>query len=400
MAVSLNDLLAPQVIIDVVSRIREGQGRLGRWLGFQPNRYDPDNVALSGPNTVAGNVRNVSFRLFDYSRTIAKARAPGTGPATVAPNPVGSVNVECARFHIKIPLSYEQLGNLSPVVGPNSQIDPGGQDYLTRQETFIAWNFNNAVELMSTGMMQDNLWFQQSGDNWNPVIGDPGSGVRFQVPFQIPSGNKSQLNMLGSGNIITVTWSNSGAPIIKNLMAIKAAFAQLTGYALTDIWINSLTWYNVVTNTEVRNTAGSSNTPFAEYDMQPEMGFDGLPSGGYQAILRGDPTVTWHITDEVLATGTDVDPVHNQTGSTGTIVKMVPDNMAFFCTKPSSMWTRMYHGAEYVVENPGMPGALRKGYYFWKEYVTQPSAVDLIGLLNCVPLLYIPTIIAPATVNF
>ena len=47
-----------------------------------------------------------------------------------------------------------------------------------------------------------------------------------------------------------------------------------------------------------------------------------------------------------------------------------------------------------------MPGALRMGWYFWHEYVTQPSAVELISLLNAVPALYIPGVIAPATVIF
>ncbi len=74
--------------------------------------------------------------------------------------------------------------------------------------------------------------------------------------------------------------------------------------------------------------------------------------------------------------------------------------MAIFTTEPSPKWTRFYLGGEHVVENPGMPGVLRMGWYFWHEYVTQPSAVELISLLNGVPLLYIPGVVAPATVIF
>src|SRR5215472_12420718 len=110
MSVALHELLQPQVILDVVSRIREGQGRLGRWLGFQPNRFDPATVSLTGPNTVSGDTRYATFRIFDFTRVVAKARAPGTGPSTVAANPVGDVRISCARFHQKIPLSYEELG--------------------------------------------------------------------------------------------------------------------------------------------------------------------------------------------------------------------------------------------------------------------------------------------------
>ncbi len=400
MSASLHEILQPQVILEVISRIRQRQGRLGRWIGFQPNRFDPSTVSLSGPNTIPGDTRYATFRIFDFSRVVAKARAPGTGPATVAANPIGDVRISCARWHMKIPLSYEELGNLSPLVGPNSQVDPGGQDYISRQMRFIGQQFNNAVEMMTTGMMQDNLWFQQQGDNWIPAIGNPG-GVAFQINFQVPAGNKNQLNMLGNGNLIAQPWSNVGAPIFQQLSAIKAAYAQLSGYPLTHIWMNSLTWYFLVTNTEIRNLAGSVNTPFAEYKEAPEKGMDGLPTEGYEAMLRADSTLRFHITDEVLATGnTDIDPSYSTAPATAVLTKVVPDGMAFLTTDPDPLWTRMYHGGEYVVENPGMPGALRRGYYFWKEYVTQPSAIDLIGLLNAVPLLFIPKVIAPANVVF
>src|ERR1019366_4791961 len=128
---TLQELLLPQVILRVISRIRNGQGMLGRWLGFQPDRFDNDTVTLSGPNTMTGSstVRSVVYRIFDNTRVVAKGRAPGTGPATVARNQMGQATVEVARFHQKIPMLYEDLGNLSPIIGPNSQVDPGGQNF-------------------------------------------------------------------------------------------------------------------------------------------------------------------------------------------------------------------------------------------------------------------------------
>ena len=264
MAVSLHSLLTPQVILKAVSRIRKFQGRLGRWVGFQPNRFNPDNVSLEGPNVRYGDTRFATFRLDDVTRVVGKGRAPGTGPASVAVNPVGDVRVSCARFHEKVRLLGEFLGNLSPIIGPNSQIDTGGQSYIARQTVNLAEKYNNTIELMTTGMFQDNLYFQLSGDNLLPVIGAPTSpNIGVQIPFQIPSGNKNQLDLLGTGNIILVGWQNAGAPLIKNCLQIQAAMTQLSGYQPRHLWQNSLMWYNVLLNTEVRNTAGSSNTPFA-----------------------------------------------------------------------------------------------------------------------------------------
>ena len=398
MTVSLHSLLTPQVILKAVSRIRRFQGRLGRWIGFQPDRYNPDNVSLEGPNTRYGDTRFATFRLDDVTRVVGKARAPGTGPASVPVNPMGDVRVSCARFHEKVRLLGEFLGNLSPIIGPNSQIDTGGQSYIARQTTHLAEKYNNTIELMTTGMFQDNLYFQLSGDNLLPVIGAPTApALGFQIPFQIPAGNKNQGNMLSTGNIINIGWQNLSAPILKNCLQIQAAMTQLSGHQPKHVWQNSLSWYNVLLNTEVRNTAGSSNTPFAEYDRIPEKAMDGLPQAEFAAQLRGIPWLTWHIADDVLVTGGDVDPTWSSSTGTTTI-KVIPDNMAFFSPEPSPDWTEMYNGAEYISENPGQPMALKRGYTFWKEWVTQPSCIELISLMNCIPLLYVPKALAPLTV--
>lgn len=396
--VSLHDLLTPQVILKAVSRIRKFQGRLGRWIGFQPNKFNPDTVSIDGPNVRQGDTRFASFRLDDATRTVAKGRAPGTGPASVAVNPIGDVRISCARFHEKVRLLGEFLGNLSPIIGPNSQIDTGGQSYIARQTTHLAEKYNNTVELLTTGMFQDNLYFQMSGDNLLPVIGAPtGGNLGFQIPFQVPSGNKSQLNILGTGNIILVGWQNTGAPLIKNCLQIQAAGTQLSGYQPKHMWMNSLGWYNVLLNAEVRNTAGSANTPFAEYDRVPEMAVDGLPQPEFAAQLRGIPWLTWHVADDVLVTGGDVDPTWSSSSGTTTI-KVFPDNTCMIAPDPSPDWAELYHGAEYISENAGQPMQLKRGYTMWKEWVTQPSCIELIALMNAIPLLYNPRAIFFATV--
>lgn len=400
MAISLHSLLTPQVILKAVSRVRKFQGRLGRWVGFQPNRFNPDQVALEGPNTRYGDTRFASFRLDDVTRVVGKARAPGTGPASVSVNPVGDVRVSCARFHEKVRLLGEFLGNLSPIIGPNSQIDVAGQSYIARQTVHLAEKYNNTIELMTTGMFQDNLYFQMSGDNLLPVIGAPTSpDIGIQVPFQMPSGNKNQLNVLGTGNIIQIGWHNVGAPIIKNCLQLQAAMTQLSGYQPRHFWMNSLQWYNVLLNTEVRNTAGSSNTPFAQYDRVPEVAMDGMPQPEFSAQLRGLPWATFHIADDVLVTGSDIDPTWSTAPATATTVKVCPDDTVMIAPDPSPDWTEMFMGGEYISENAGQPMQLRRGYTFWKEWVTQPSCIELIALMNAIPLLYVPKALAFATVS-
>ena len=389
--ISLHELLTPQVILKAVSRIRKFQGRLGRWVGFQANKFDPDNVSLSGPNTLQGDTRFASFRLDDVTRVVAKGKAPGTGPASVPPNPVGDVRVSCARFHEKVRLLGEFLGNLSPIIGPNSQIDTAGQSYIARQTVHLAEKFNNTVEVMTTGMFQDNLYFQLSGDNLLPVIGAPVAPANgIQIPFQIPAGNKSQLNMLGTGNILQIGWQNTGAPVLKNCLQIQAASTQLSGHQPKHFWLNSLMWYNILLNAEVRNTAGTSNTPFANYDRVPEMASDGLPQPEFAAELRGLPWAMWHAADDVIVTNSDVDPTWSTAPAAAAFTKVCPDNTVIITPEPSPDWTQLYLGAEYISENAGQPMTLKRGYTYWKEWVTQPSCIELIALMNAIPLLYVP----------
>jgi hypothetical protein len=400
--VSLHDLLTPQVILKAVSRIRKFQGRLGRWVGFQPNRFNPDNVSLEGPNTRYGDTRFATFRLDDVTRVVAKAKAPGTGPASVPPNPVGDVRVSCARFHEKVRLLGEFLGNLSPIIGPNSQIDTGGQSYIARQTMHLAEKYNNTIELLTTGMFQDNLYFQMAGDNLLPVIGAPAApALGFQIPFQIPAGNKNQLNLLGTGNIFLVGLQNPAAPFISNCLTIQAGMTQLSGYQPRHFWHNSLLWYYILLNQEVRNTAGSMNTPFAEYENVTAGGntnaYDGMPEPEFTARLRGLPWATFHIADDVLVTNSDVDPTWASAPATATTIKVCPDNTMMIAPEPSSDWCEMYQGAEYISENAGQPMTLKRGYTFWKEWVTQPSCIELIALMNAIPLLYVPKSIAFAT---
>lgn len=398
--VTLQELLQPQLILDLVSRVRPGQGKIGKWLGFQPNKYDPESVSLTGPATMTGNLRYTSYRIFNAVRTLASGRAPAVGPGVIPQNPMGAVNVTCARFHEKIPLNYEYLSNLSTMVGPNTQIDQGGQSYIKQQTTYLATRVARVVEMMSAAVMRGKMYLIQSGDTWYPSFTAPTvNQVGMTIDFQIPAGNKGQLNMLGAGNIITVPWSNTGAPILRNLASIKAAYAQLHGYPLTDAWLNSTMWPNIMLNTEVRNAGGSANTTFAEYDRIPEKGMDGENMGNeYVAVLRADPTIRWHICDDIVAVGgNQIDPSYSY--STATAEKLIPDNMVIFSTNPSPEIAKLYLGGEIVVENPGQPGTIRSGHYMWHEYVTQPSAIDLISLLNAVPCLFNPLVFAPATVS-
>ena len=401
MAVSLHELIQPQIILKVISRIKTHQSRLSKWLGFQPTRFDPDKPTISGPNTVESYGRQGTYRIYDNTRTIATFKSPGSGPAVTFQQPVGSVQYTYARVHEKMILDYESLGNLSPLVGPNAQIDANGENYIARQLKTLGQRMNNAVSAMAAGLMRGGFYLVMVGDRWEIRFSAPSAGTAYNyINYRVPAGNLAQLNMLGTGNIIDVTWLNAAATIVKHLMSIKSAQVQLSGYMVEHAWITSLMWYNLISNTEVRNTAGTAATPYAEYDYVEETDMEGGKVSEFAAILKADPTITWHISDEGLVFGPGVgDPVTSS--GAGTFTKIIPDTNAWFLPTADSDWVQMGYGSEPVVEYQGpTAGVQRSGYYAWHKYVDQPSGVELLSLLNCLPFLYIPNVLVNGTVVF
>lgn len=403
MSSTIHDFLQPAVILDVVSRIRKGQGRLGRWLGLHPQGTDGTEdtmpTQLVGPSMKESPTRSGVYNIFDRTRTVAKGRAPGVGPATISPQPIGQVTYTIARFHEKMPLAIEELCQLAPVVGPMSTLDPGGQDYLSRQENFMGSRFWNAMEIMTAGLIRGTWYLKNVGDDWLPVLVAPSAPTPFvTINHQMPAGNQNQLNMLGAGNIIALTWSNVAAPIISHdLPMIMEAYAQLTGYVLTDAWCTPTVWASIIQNTEVRNTAGSSSRPFDEFEFVRNPG-DRFTYPEWVAVLRGYPTIRWHILTEYLVADGGTDPSY--AAGTGALTSIVPANQVVFTPEPDPEWIDVLWYGEHISEQAGQPAVKRPAWWFWHEWHTQATTIELVGLMNAIPRLRIPKALVTPTVIF
>ena len=80
--------------------------------------------------------------------------------------------------------------------------------------------------------------------------------------------------------------------------------------------------------------------------------------------------------------------------------KVVPANKALFLPEVDREWVDMLHYGEMVSDQPGQPMVKRPGFYGWSEWITQPTAVELIGLMNIMPRLKRPKSIALGTVVY
>lgn len=388
MPVTLNELLHPQVIVDTITKVQAGKGALSSFMGWD----------LGSGKVKKVETRYASFRIFNQTREPATFRAPGTGPAVTPPNPVGEQRVQMSRAHEKIILDAEQLGNLAVLSGPNAQIDRGGQDYIAHQERFLGVKFNQAVEVLCAGFVRGQLYLSISGDNFVPALTTP-AGTYLTIDFQLPAGNKSQLDMLGAGSIIDVSWDNDSAPIVKHILNVRAAMVQLTGMQLTHILVNSSTWFHIINNIGVRTIGGVVQSPFESFSYVDQKDQDGKPMAGMgMATLRAIPWVKFVIIDDLLSIGGS-DPVYS-TG-TGTLTKVVPDNVAVFMPDPDPLWANMWHGGELVCEDYAQKKMdLKVGFSAWSRFDIEPTAISIVALLNALPVPYRSNAWAYGTVIF
>lgn len=372
--VSYAQLLSAPVVTRAISQIKTPQSRMQSWLNMQPGG--------SNVNQVGGHY--AGYDIFNKTRSIASGRAPGSGPGSIAANVIGHVPVMIYRAHEKIMLLEERIFHTRPLGRNWGEVDVRGQSYVTKQEEYLSQRFKNSREYMVFGMLKGGFDLLNSGDDWVPVAS--GSGT-FTIDYQVPSGNKSQLDMLGGGDIIGTSWANAGAPVVGDILAINAAFEQLHGRPLRHVWINSTMLNYLLVNTGLINLGGTANTVFQQMAPNNFRGPDGVPDTGLEVVFRGLPWVTFHVYDA----GLDVN---------GTYTKFIDDTHAIFLPDPGPDWCEMMEGSEIVAENVMDPGSERFGLAAWTERKTQPAGFELIAVDNCIPCLYVPKCVAYGTVVF
>lgn len=373
---TLQQLMQTPVLIEAFSQIRTPQSRFQKWFGFE---------LMGGKRKRQIPGRYFSYDIYNKTRNIANFRAPGTPPSTRAANPINTLNGVFPRIAEEIRMPLEKIWNIRQIGGPRWDVDKGGLTYIQKQQETLKQIFENTREFMVSRMLRGNFQLLASGDDWLPVD----SGGQMTIDFQIPAGNKSQLNMLGAGSIIDVSWDNPAADIFGHLTQVNAAFEQLHGYSLKHIWCTARMWNYVVNNTGIKALGGTSQTTFASYEYVPETGDDGLQQNAQVAVLRCIPWLQWHIYDGGL-----------NVGATPTFTKLIPDDKVIMLPEPDQSWVEMLEGSEPVIERDGANPIYPYGFHPWMNQVAKPATVELDGIDNAIPALLIPTCVAYATAKF
>lgn len=374
----LSNVLAPSVVTGIVSRIYTPQSVLQRYFGMQ----------IGGPNVNQISGRAYAWDIFDNVRSLARGRAPATGPASVAPNPVGRQTNTFPRAYEKMALSYELIANIRTLGQNAGTRDRMGATYLDEQARIERIRHDNFREAQ-LGLLLNNGKFSVrfQGDDWIICPSRSGGVAGYDVDYLVPSGNKSS-SIPGlapiSGNIIDASWATASTHIPKHLDQINQAFQNLVGAPLGLVLTDSTVWRYALSNTDVINMGGSANMAYAQYEMEPLTGPDGQKVGMFVGVLKAVPWLKWLILDN----GLEIDD-GTGTGS-APFTRWYDGTKATFMIDYDPYWMRFQEGSEPVKENPMAPAVERFGFHSWLREWDEPARIEIHTLQNCIPEMRIP----------
>lgn len=378
----INALLRPKFLTKVVSQ----QAGTADWLlnlfGCQPGGSSEVNL---------GHGREGAFYIYDNVRKVGKLTNPGTAANRRKANPTGKTTFTYPRMHDSVNLLAETLHNISKIDN-TAERDAAGEQYIGRQTNTLSQLSANFRKVMLAGMLRDSL-YANSGSGETSFLDFTQSGNSQRISFNMPAGNKSQLDMLGDGDIIDGSWATATSDIVTQLLKVNAAFQQLCGGGLRHVILPAQQWANILANDTIEAAHGTANSPFQSLRMDQLAPMVGEVELNLQAaVLNFMPWVTFWITDEGFDLGEE---------GSESFEKLVPDNNAIFIgNNPSSDTVSCYLGSEPVAEYDGGPETVRAGLSAWSVKRSNPTTTDLFALDNSLVVNHVPKSIAYGTVEF
>ena len=379
--VSIDRLLATDVVSKVVSRVAENSSPLGRLMGLMPG----------GKNEVTtGAGLMLRYDIFNNTRRVAPDVGSNGPSVRMTRQKVGTVFGVMPRtfVNIDIPLG-EVYRNRALGTG---QVDAMGQDYIARQEKFLGQTIANRRVLLLMGCIRGKLY--RHGSEASGYYWDFNSGATYDavIEYQPFAGHLSQLNILGTGNIIDTSWASTSADIPKHIAMIDAAMQKTVGSRLENVVLNDVLWNRIINNDYVIQQAGIGNTVFTVYDRTEGSGPDGRPVTTKRARLQAIPWIDFLITNEGVEVGLP---------GSGTYTSVTEDTTAFFAGQLDDGSNFAYmKGDEPVVERDGEAPKVVTGMASWAQTVSNPAVYRLFSMDIGTPVMMMPQNTAYGTCVF
>lgn len=321
----------------------------------------------------------------EYTRvygTRTTARIAAYGSASQQRQLKGIEKVACKLIHSieNIQLSGTDYINL---LEPDSLAKQKmGITEVTRQVREFRKNFDNLRVAALTQMIFNGAIYWDGLGNFLPNS----TGAKTISDFMVPAGNKGQLNVLGTGNILGTSWDNVAAPVDTQMLNLKQTATRLTGYPLKYAFYGKNVPGYLTNNTKLQNffiRNATANTQFlSTADIpNPLLGLEWRPA--YEAFFEDQNKV---------------------------LQSLVGDDQVAFTPEPSLDWVGWLQGTYPVPNTIGLVqadgAALRAnvnvvpGVFAYGVLTPDPSGVKIVAGDTFLPALKVPKAIFIATVRF
>lgn len=378
MSLSTAEVLAPQVILDRISRLEFPGTSLSRFFGFPLSEFaglQLETMGMTRPEGTPGRpgaymrdspTRSGSYDIMDITRRVATGRVPGTEPSMQPPRVYGTVPYTIPRSAESIEVTYEQLNQQRPSGESVTTLDTNGARFINDQEQYLAQRFANILEFQAAGLMRGGWYYTQRGNDLEQSFT---AGDIF-IDMKLPASNLNQLNLTGDGNLIGASWTDPTTDIPGQILAINSAMVQTTGVGLRHIFLRSATWNSIVNNNYVKAQAGTAMRPYTVLEQ--------VDSGEFTATIPACPWVQFHIVDYGLELWN---------GTTYVWTPMIEADHVGFFPDPSPTWLEYLRGMETVVEGPNGPKSNRYGFYLYGYETHEPAGHRVSAVFNGMPML-------------
>lgn len=285
------------------------------------------------------------------------------------------VNLLHAFEHELLPASI-----LMALQDSNAQKQEMGQAEIARQTGAFAARFDELRKAMVRSIIATGqIHFDADGN-----LLASSSGAAFSIDFGVPAGNKDQLDVFGTGDIIDTSWDNSAATISTHIRNIKAAAMRLTGYEITNAFYGANIVDYLLGNTAVKALLTNNGT------VQSALETGTIPAG-FLGIAN------WKAMDASFFEDKD-----------GTLVEQFSDDNITFTPTPSPDWWGFIEGSYAVPTNlgevssdaGGVSLAEIFGRFSYAHVVNDPTGIKQYAGDTSLPVLQVPKAIFIATVAF
>jgi len=333
--------------------------------------------------TISG--RYYGWDIANDTRTIAKGRAPGSGPSTTQAQPLGTKMAILYRSHESIPILQEKIFRTRPPGADFGMVDIEGQRYISRQMKRLTQRFKNLREFMISRLFRGGWGVKVVGEDWIPVELNDASAV-YQVLPGVATGHTGRLLLDGSTAVIDTLWDDPSADLLSQFLNLRKYSSRKSGYVVTDVFLNSTTFGHLMRNINLATQAGTSNVIFQEWKSTD----DGSPAAHSARAnvsvvkFRALPWITFHVYDGTLRVGSDTDSTAAADQSL-----LIPDGKAIICPQPGE-WIGLVEGSEIVAKDVMDQGSEVKGFEMWKTRCIDPAGWHLKGIDNALPIAFNP----------